>query len=854
MIKRQTRGALWLACMALVALVVLAACSDDYRYDDEDPDFLGGSVYEYLQRQGCFNNYLRLVDDLDYGRVLSLTGSKTVFPADDEAFAAFFRENAYGVHSYEQLTMAQKRSLLFSSMINMSYMADMLANTTPTESTTGEGVGLRRATQYTYLDSISHVTDTVQLSAPFWTRFKAGGIYLVDDDASPYLVHFTPRHFTTNNLSQHEMEIITGGEYDPQAVYINGLKVKKADVVCKNGYVHIMDNVLTPSRNMSQIIALNGQTGIFNSLMNRFSAPYYVPSVDQAVHELYNGSDIGHPAITDTVFVKRYFTEARPYDPDGNNMTNYGLLYLDPSQNSYQGNTDMGAMFVPTDEAMDDYMNSSRGRYLKDAYGSWDNVPTSLVALFVKNHQKKSFMTSLPDAWPTMNDENSFAMHVSEGDIVKTYIGGNGVVYVTNKVYPPIDYQSVYASVMTNDNTKIMNWALQDNTMKFYLYLRSMENMYNLLVPTDEALQQYRDPVGWAIGKSSRRIWSFKFDATQANPVTADVYTVNDDGTRGSYERTITDAGILRNRLYDICDSHIVVGGMDAEGNMSGYIDDGTCQYALTKGGATIKVAGRGESLAVTGGGDIENGVPPAVLVSRQGQAGKAVYDSDNGRTFFIDRVAQSPTKSVFTILGEHAEYSKFFELLNGNDMVFSYFQNDAEITSVFTLNRTSGSSGLGNVVRSFSNFRYTVFVPTNDAVDAAFKADTNLHTWDEIASQDDDATKRAWAKHLTRFLKYHFMDNSVYIDGTPFTGMSYETAARDDNERFQKLNVSSDGSNLTIRDAKGNVAHVAKTAGLYNVQGRDFIVNAANYRRADEIVSSSYSVIHLIDRALMPE
>lgn len=842
------------AWLAFLAIVSLAACSDDYRYDDEDPDFLGGSIYEYLQSQGNFTTYLRLVDDLDYGQVLSLTGSKTVFPADDDAFATFFKSNIYGAGSYEQLTMAQKRSLLFSGMVNMSYLSNMLANTTPTESTSGEGVGLRRATQYTYLDSISFVTDDMQLSAPFWTRFRGRGLYLADDETSPCIVHFTPQHFTTNNLSQHEMSVITGEEYDPQGVYINGLKVRQKDIVCKNGYVHLMDGVLTPARNMSQIIATNGQTNLFNRLMNRFSAPYFVPSVNQAVHELYNGSDAGHPAITDSVFVKRYFTEARPYDPDGNNMTNYGLLYYDPSQNSYQSNTDMGVMFVPTDEAMSDYINGERGKYLKDAYGSWDNVPTSLVALFVKNHQKKSFMTSLPDAWPTMNDENSFAMNVSEGDVVRSYIGGNGVVFVTNKVYPPIDYQSVYASVMTNENTKIMNWALQDNTMKFYLYLRSMENMYNLLVPTDEALQQYRDPISWAIGRSTRRIWAFKYDETQANPVTADVYTVNDDGSRGSYERTITDIGIIRNRLNDICDRHIVVGDMDGDGNMSGYIDDGSVQYALTKGGTTIKVAGQGQNLTVTGGGDIDTGTAPAKLVNRPNSAEKGVYDSDNGRTFFIDKVVQDATKSVFTLLGEHSEYSKFFELLNGNDMVFSYFQNDAEITSVFTLNQTSASSGLGNVVRSFNNFRYTVFIPTNDAVDAAFRADANLHTWDEIANENDDATKRAWAKHLIRFLKYHFMDNSVFIDGKPFTGMSYETAARDDNERFQKLTVSGDGSNLSIRDNKGNVAHVVKTPGLYNLQGRDFIVNAANYRRADEIVSSSYSVIHLIDRALMPE
>ena len=56
----------------------LTACSDDYEYEAKEPDFLGASIYDYLKEQGDFTTYLRLVDDLGYGQVLSLTGSKTV--------------------------------------------------------------------------------------------------------------------------------------------------------------------------------------------------------------------------------------------------------------------------------------------------------------------------------------------------------------------------------------------------------------------------------------------------------------------------------------------------------------------------------------------------------------------------------------------------------------------------------------------------------------------------------------------------------------------------------------------------------------------------------------------------------
>lgn len=51
------------------------------------------------------------------------------------------------------------------------------------------------------------------------------------------------------------------------------------------------------------------------------------------------------------------------------------------------------------------------------------------------------------------------------------------------------------------------------NNLKYHLYLRSMDNQYNLLVPTDDAMANYRDPITWALwaneGVDKREIWSF---------------------------------------------------------------------------------------------------------------------------------------------------------------------------------------------------------------------------------------------------------------------------------------------------------------------------------------------------------
>lgn len=293
---------------------------------------------------------------------------------------------------------------------------------------------------------------------------------------------------------------------------------------------------------------------------------------------------------------------------------------------------------------------------------------------------------------------------------------------------------------------------------------------------------------------------------------------------------------------------------------MTGYINDGSTQYALTKGGTTLKINGGGENVTMTGGGDIEQNVAPAEIFSNPGTGRKSIYDSDNGRTFFIDKVLQDPTKSVYTVLGEHNEYTMFFDLLKGNEVVFSYFQShgDKDVVPVFDLKKTTSSSGLGYVVNSFNNFRYTVFIPTEAALNKAFSEDEKLYKWDEIVAETDYDKKKEMTLYLLKFLKYHFMDNSAYISGKPINGMRYETAARNESSKFHRLVINSDGSNMVIEcegidqvTGQPIKANVVKTAGLYNLMARDYIMEGSDYMTATTIAASSRSVIHLIDSVL---
>lgn len=842
----------------------LSSCSDDYVYDDKQPDNLGESIYGYLKSQNNFTYATRLIDDLGYTEVLSKTGSKTLFPATDEAYERFFNDNVFGARSYDELTPAQKRLIMNTSMINMAYLTDMLPNVANSsgEMSSGSGLALRRYTSGSYLDSIAAVSSTDVIDTRFWSRFKGKKLFLAQNPAM--MIHFTPQFMATSEMSASDFNTIFGMTPSSSDIYVDNVKMAERDIICKNGYIHVMDEVILPSSTMAQVIDTQNDTKTFKHILDKFCAPYYDAGIDKAVKDYYNGSTPLRPVIAglgenDSVFVKRYFTEGLAAGPNGENLSRYGLLYYDPNDPNYSSSSaeqDMGVMFVPSDAAMEEYFNGSEGGYLRDSYGSWDNVPTDILAMFVKNHQKKSFKSSLPHLWSNITDETSYPLNITESNIVRVIPANNGIVYVINKVLPPIDYKGVYASTLTADNTQVMKWAITDDwsdlgdsqAMRFYMYLRSMENMYNLLVPTDEAFHSYRDPISWALGGSNREVWDFYYSSIDGR-VLADAYPADETGAvTGPRKRTIRDISIIRNRMRDILDMLIVVG--DNEDNvLSGYVNDGSASYFLTKGGSTIGVNGSGNNVTFFGGGDRDLSLPASGVESIDGRP--CIYDSQNGRTFFIDRLLHDPAMNVYDALGSHPEFQEFFDLCRGDGMVSSMFEKDPDFEDIFSTKLTESSSGVGVVVNSFNNFRYTVLVPTNEAIRQALAEDPKIFTWEEIALDDNIDTKKTKALYLLKFLRYHFVDNSAYISGKTYGPLNYETGARNSYDKFHKVAIQSNGSMLTVTDEQGHRANVVTTGGLYNIMARDLIVNNKDASAATQITSSSRAVIHQIDRVL---
>ncbi len=857
---------LFLLVLALSSTIIFTAC-DIYDYDNKEPDWLGSSIYDYLNNDSNYTITVKLIKDLQYDEVLKLTGSKTLFVTSDSAYNEFFKQNVWNVRRYEDLTLAQKKILLFYPMVNNSYTMDVFSNFN-SNGNLYEGTAMRRHTALNVIDSVPFVKGENLPASKYWNAFRNKGLWLISDlpVSSSNNNNLIPMVFFTNDflrkfsLTSEDFATLTGGlTRKPEDVHLFNTRLIKKDIVCKNGYINVLDRVLIPPMNMAQYITSNPSTKIFAKLLDRFSAPY----INEAATLLYRQI---HTGFNDTLYSKVYFSSIGGYTkfpqagkPSGADITN--LLPYNPGWNSLNTGaiqSDMGAMFVPSDEAMNNYFNSGVGEILRSRYKTWDSVPDNIILRFIKRHMRTSVVESVPSKFSKMVDAENNSLPVQRGHIVDSYTGVNGQVYVTNEVYPPIDYISVYSPVLLSENTQIMNWAINisetsvDGTLfEFYrLYLNSPVSTYSLFVPTDEFFSNYLDPIAW--GQNVKAALKFWYDKSIPKPtVKATVYKI--DPVTGTYNPAtdsvdvITNAAFLKNRLWNILDSHIVVGNVETGK-----------QYYITKANDIIRVKGTGNSMIVEGGGDVNNGTKCHVLKN---------FVQQNGNTYFIDKPIRTALSSVYKKLSETPEFKAFFDLLNGVP--------DTCIQQIFT------QQGVDYRVKFFNAYRYTVYVPTNEKIQAAI-ADKKIKAWEEIYAIKDKMQQYYEIQKMIRFLKYHFQDEAVFTNSV--VNDRYQSATiKTDNvvthfgtarNKYYKIGVLGDGNTLTLtadtpKDKSLVTAKVIKSNGLYDILAKDYIFAKLPtlYKNIDGsgaaagtafntslITTSASAVIHQIDNILLFE
>ena len=793
-------------CVSLVLTGLMTSCVEKYEEVDAEskPSWLGGSIYAELKNPnqerltGTFSTYLRLIDDLGYGETLNRTGSKTVFPANDEAFKRFFSSNDWGVSSYEQLSDAQKKLLLYNSMLDNALLLSLLPNVSNGSSDPIKGAAVKHETNVSVIDTIQQMSAAdMPKGNPYWEKYAEKGIDVVTDGTKAMMIHLTREYMLNNDITtlgnESDFSIITGTPFTEGTAYIFNNRVIHGDVTCQNGYVHQMEDVLVPPGNMAQVLQRHKNTTLYSRILGHYAAPYY----DENITRQYNDWAKAHnKPLKDSVYQMRYLStrsqggNALTKDPNGSERSSNYILNLDPGWNQYfpavaqssnvdNSIRDIAAFFVPDDNAVKQYfLPGGGGSHLIEIYGSkregavtndeahlMENLDSlhakkpEVLSSFTKNLLKPRFTATVPSKFPNVTNDASENMGLTLGLLDKKAdgkyditIANNGVVYVINEMIVPDEYRSVMAPATEYPDLRVMNWAIQDGHsngdylgLDFKYYLMAMSANYAFFIPEDKAFDYYYiDPASLGhVGPDGNQrpdVLHIYFDslATKQPYVKATrfYYDMATGAVDSTSRREVTIASV-KSQMQDILNYHTLV-------LKSGEVI-GQNHYYKTKHGGEVYVDKNEVGGRVMSGAQIENpDLLPAPKI-------KWLQHQKNGWAYRLDRVVQPPHKSVYAVLSENAQFSEFLEACTGfqaTDLLAwagisaninpSTGSSQQDAYTIFTRNYKLGSTSINNACLDFNVKMFNTYNYTLFAPDntamAAAYAD-GLPRWSQIVA-----------------------------------------------------------------------------------------------------------------------
>ena len=453
-----------------------ASCSDMDEYF-ETPSWIEGSIYEKLEAEGNYSQFLRGAERAGYVPILNGKAILTVMAPDDAAMSSYL-QSAYGVSSIDELSVGEVKKLIGFHILYYSYDKEKLINFRPSE---GDGATdeekLQKAGLYYKFRTRSQ--DPVVL--------EADTAYVYHPDrfmpVFSYMMFRTKAIDAARNYSYFFPETGWTGDGSFQVANANVIDVDSKENTAKNGYIYKVDRVLRPMETIYTELKNSGKYQKFLSFYDQYKS--YEKSTD----------------------LTRDFATTDEQKSTGLFTISFGQLPSIASEwpiDDYKQFSTLShraySIFAPTDQAMQNFFEDY---WQVGGYESVDDVPTSqmttllLHSIFSETGAQKDQTMIFPQEIEEgkIKDSEGNTIHFDTEEVPQEdrIICSNGVLYGCSVLTPPSMFNSVtgpayqykkFSTFGTMLSSTASNGSSLDKTF-------SAEGIsYIMLYPDNEQLEQ----------------------------------------------------------------------------------------------------------------------------------------------------------------------------------------------------------------------------------------------------------------------------------------------------------------------------------------------------------------------------
>lgn len=698
----------------LFFVLFTVSCNNDKEEYFARPSWLEPTIYEVLQEQGRFTNYLKCVDRTLYKSTLKASGFYTVVAPNDDAFATFLASR--NLTSVDQLSDSLVKQIVAYSLISNKYIYENLSDVLYNGWDTLTSIK-KRTTHYETIHREEYQGQSIWVyDMPYFS---------VGDNNYKYIPFYLSEVFEKSRTSAQaasDYSIFYSNTYTGKNV--QNANIIKTDLMAENGVIHEIDNVLEPLPTLEKLLN-DPDYSSFKELLNLRGStgePYFLT---------YNLSSTA----------TKYFQEAMP-DSNINavylktysgltfnlNFERYGSTIRDAEQG---GNT----LFAPNNAAVAKF-----NEYIKDYYPGGIKTASNEIIGYFLNAQLSSNLVWPGDYKGSMNDLGEFLNGVgNRGDdfnasnYTKIKPASNGFFYGGDNYIRSRYFETVFTEVLLNRDYNLFKTAfteyfastLQEELLQCAFNGYTQEN-YTVLMPSDELLSD--DGFRWQWISASNK---YGFTHTQSG------------STLGNFDVATRMQRLVRSHIFKRLKNN------DVDCSIPSFVTDpsfetayGGYSYAVNEYGDMIRYKdGKIQMLGNFDESDWVTAIPYKTF--------------SNGQVFKIDKLLQYSRRNTYPNSAEGYTMQDLWIYIlnmsagtqNTNIALFKNYMN-----ACIKGTESNELAGLS------ADATYTIFMPTNKAMsDAITKG-----YLPSLTSINADVASRNKA---TAFILYHILKGKIFVD-----------------------------------------------------------------------------------------
>jgi uncharacterized surface protein with fasciclin (FAS1) repeats len=401
--------------LAIILVSILYSC-EIKKEPFENPEWLGGSIFETLEKNGNYTNLIKLAERAEYRDIIE-SDVYTFFAADDDAFKEYLADR--GIDSITQLSKRECKSLMALISLHKGRSRQQLI--------------------YRYWEGTQQWQDSTSEYLSRYFRYDMPAKYYIEKEVVKYNPDYQGQELAIVN-NHKWMPCISedlfgdiGGETDgsdylyffPNSTW-TGLSWYNAAVIgpearCSNGFIYYIDQVVPIMPSIEEYIRNNqDKYRVFYDLMQRF-ARYSTADEEGIEYDIYTKS---YNDVTDIAFENG------------------------PQRLGYEA-TNFYTAYIPTDDVLQPYLDNA---FLGGKFASIDSVPVETIIYLLNGHIAGSWVFPSQIRIEFLNPYGEVIDFDLDNNVTDARVLSNGAFYEINTVLEPLAFNAAPGPLFKDNN------------------------------------------------------------------------------------------------------------------------------------------------------------------------------------------------------------------------------------------------------------------------------------------------------------------------------------------------------------------------------------------------------------------